>query len=189
MIKLANISHNFAPIFAGLFVLFAVAACSVKNFDYPSDWPELTAIENIEKRIEGSYFCLGQVRTCHGWPTGYLYNLLAIEKPSSVKCDRADFIAIENGFVLHYYDNDSTVLERRYMVVKDYLVENGWIKLKSRSSWQYGGGVTARGSIESWLTVNDEGQLTIKTKGSGVGLVLLVPAASTEIQWGKFERL
>ena len=70
------------------------------------------------------------------------------------------------------------------------IVSNNWMNLEKTHDVESGGGVILDSStIQNSLTVSEDGDLIVKSKTYGFGVVYFVPYGNDDYYWVRFRRL
>jgi hypothetical protein len=177
-----------------LAVIVFTLGCFSKHPSYPISWPQTTGLNDIESRIEGSFYCSGEtIESNMGlWDMKSITDFL-IGGLNSPTCDYVEIRKVQPDEMeirfINYRNLGVEFMKRIYKKNRDYHVEDNWIVLKPCVSWGGEDAVFARGSVTPHLTIDVEQGLVIKAKNTTAGIVFLViPIGSSGTDWGRFNR-
>jgi len=176
----------------GAAVIVFALGCFSKNPSYPISWPQTTGSNDIESRIEGSFYCSGDVVNSNMglWDMKSITDFL-IGGLNSPTCDYLEIHNVQPNEMEIRFMNYSGVefMKRNYKKNRDYRVEDNWIVLKPCVSWGGEDVVFARGWVTPRLTIDVKQDLIIRAKNKTAGIIFLViPIGSSGTDWGRFNR-
>jgi len=181
----------FRTCLAATMIVFTLG-CLFKNPSYPTSWPQTTGSNDIESRIEGSFYCSGDITESHMglWDmksiTDFLVGGLHSPTCNYVEIRKVQPDEMEIRFMSY---PDKEVMKRNYKKDGDYHVEDNWIVLKPCFSGAIENVVVALGSVTPYLTIDVDQGLVIRGKSTSVGLIfLLIPVGGSGTDWGRFNR-
>jgi hypothetical protein len=185
---------NFLRTCLGAAVIVFALGCFSKNPSYPISWPQTTGSNDIESRIEGSFYCSGEITESNMglWGMKSITDFL-IGGLNSPTCDYVEIRKVQPNEMeirfMNYRDLGVEFMKRNYKKNRDYRVEDNWIVLKPCVSWGGEDVVFARGSVTPHLTIDVEQGLIIRAKNTTAGIIFLViPIGSSGTDWGRFNR-
>jgi len=182
-----------------LCICLFISACSSLQPNYPIAWPKpISTKVDIVTTLDGFYECIGEVVTGRPVPdsdkayltkdraTRFLFDTTEQPKDCSVvslKKKGDDLIEITA------YSGEEAVGKLTIQKDINYSVENNWVNLRKTHHVASGGGVIMDSStIQNSLTINEAGDLIIKSKTYGFGVVYFVPYGNDEYYWVRFKK-
>lgn len=185
-----------------LYICLFISACSSLQPNYPTAWPKpISTNVNITTTLEGLYECIGEVVTGRPVPdsdsdkayltkdraTRFLFDKIEQSKGCSVvSLKKKGDDAIE----ITAYSGEEAFGKLTIQKDINYAVENNWVNLRKTHHIASGGGVIMDSStIQNSLTINEAGDLIIKSKTYGFGVVYFVPYGNDEYYWVRFKKI
>jgi len=172
-----------------LLLLFSVG-CHTVHPSYPSTWPKVTEVRDIENLLVGSYSCSGEIITTDTglWTKTSITGFL-IGGKNPPFCEHIEILRPEpSTLVIRFLNSDTEITKKTYQKDSSYHIRQGWVELSGYGEWVGEMGV-AHESQTPLLSQDSEKNLIIKQKISMAGLLIIVPVGTSGTEWGKFERL
>ena len=172
--------------------------------EYPSSWGQLSIEKNeTSTDLNGKYYDDGYVMSDAHISSNNKFHQLSHILWSMMSCINNDIdinyetIAIEsNSVTLQIKGNadieiialqdDEPIGQMKFVREKDYVIENGWIKLSCKN-FGAGPGVIGYEQTQLHICMNEQEDLIIKRIESGFGtFALLIPAGGSAVYWHRF---
>ena len=166
--------------------------CAVSS-PYPTAWPQVKQVRDVESQIEGSYNCRGDIVTCGtagDQPKASAADFLIASNTSATGCDHITILRPKPDEIeISLFGSGVPTRRLVYMRGKDYRIEGNWIVLRSTgfsSASAYGVGHT---SVETCISLSSEDDLIMQGKNSSTGaLLFVIPLGVSGTDWGRFDR-
>lgn len=162
---------------------FSILLDRVYPKEYPEDWPQLTIKSDIENKIEGSYKCQG---------TSRIFNLSNIVTYSDYPpdCEYLTIVNDKSHMTLKLIDSQGKEVYKNILKSDhDYVVKDGWLKLKPNPFFYIDTYFMARMKATNYFSVTTDGHLVSKLHASATGVTVLIPYFESEVYWSLFQRV